>query len=127
MNTVDWFDLHELKIQGALYELQEYVHSIAKSKGWYDQERTFPELIALMHSELSEALEAYRKDPDVTHIYRGNYPDASKPEGVASELADVIIRILDAAESMSIPLVREMFEKLKYNETRPYRHGGKSV
>ena len=42
--------------------VQTKVHNNAKEKGWWDEERNDGEMIALMHSELSEALEALRKD-----------------------------------------------------------------
>jgi hypothetical protein len=38
------------------------IHEIAKAHGWWDEERSFGEVIALIHSEASEALEAYRED-----------------------------------------------------------------
>ena len=105
----------------------------AKEKGFrYNpeiQERTFPEDIALMHSELSEALEAYR-DPNnrLTDSYRASDTDhESKPEGVATELADVIIRICECCEFYDIPLEWAIRSKLLYNKTRPYRHGGKRL
>jgi hypothetical protein len=46
---------------------------------------------------------------------------------VAAELADAIIRILHSAAQRNIPVVDEIFAKLTYNETRSYRHGGKTV
>ena len=89
-----------------LAELQKEAHAIAKSKGWWDEERTFGDLIALVHSELSEALEWYREGEHVQPMreespqyglddpVHGKY----KPVGVPSELADVVIRVADMAE-----------------------------
>ena len=99
----------------------------AKAKGFRDEERSFPADIALMHSELSEALEAYR-DPKrvITDIYRISDTDyQSKPEGVGVELADAIIRICESCEYHGIPLGYAIMAKLTYNKTRPHMHGGK--
>lgn len=95
-------------------------YKTAMEKGWWDQPRTIPELIALMHSELSEALEDYRTQEMLAVI-----DPSGKPIGLPVELADVIIRIADMCGYFNIPLEKALEMKLKYNTTRPYRHGGK--
>lgn len=124
-------------------ELIERAHATAVEKGWWEQDRPFSEGIALMHSELSEALEEWRKHgmermlyhvnehglevgmrtgPDPDDVVRSRNP---KPEGIAAELADVLIRIGDWCGKHGIPLEEALVAKLAYNRSRPYRHGGK--
>lgn len=92
----------------------------ADSKGWWETERNDGELMALMHSEISEGLEYYR---------HGNPPDDKIPEfsGIEAEMADTIIRILDYCAARNFRIGEAIIAKMAYNETRPYKHGGKKI
>jgi NTP pyrophosphatase (non-canonical NTP hydrolase) len=94
-------------IQGLI----DICYGIAKEKGWWDKKRNDAELIALMHSELSEALEALRE-------HRPKFE-------VAEELADCCIRIFDYCGRKKIDLAKAILEKIERNKKRPYRHGNK--
>jgi hypothetical protein len=75
------------------------------------------ERIALMHSELSEALEGIRKDLKDEHL-----PEFTSEE---VELADCMIRILDHAEAFGLRLFEALIAKHEYNVNRPFMHGKK--
>lgn len=124
----DLSDLHSIA------DWQRRMHAIAKDKGWWTDQETgqpinpfkrLPETIALIHSETSEALEEYRNGR-MDLWYSNLDPEAGpKPEGFGVELADVVIRCMDTAESLGIDLEAHMRLKAAYNALRPYRHGGK--
>lgn len=133
-----------------LNELAREIHENAKAHGWYDPAPSFLEVIATFHSELSEALEEYREGKPPLYFdcceadahpclpsdktdclnfgnesacnYRGR-----KPRGLAVELADAIMRILDTCAYMDIDIERVITLKHEYNKTREYRHGGKKI
>lgn len=123
-------------------ELVKKIHENAKAHGWWDgEERSFGELIALCHSELSEALEEHRGGlAPRTRYYSCPSRDSGllcadrfdgcqygknagcakrKPEGVPSELADCVIRIMDICGHYGIDLEDVIVEKHEYNKTRP--------
>jgi hypothetical protein len=124
-------------------DLQARVHKVSQDKGWWAAERTVGDLIALMHSELTEALEEYREGRQPGDVYytcqeldadgrvvgsrvaesRGEIPPGTlvRPEGVAVQLGDCVIRILDFCARRGVDLESLLEEKVAYNERYPYR------
>ena len=127
-------------------------HDNAVEHGFWDPPLPFGTAIALIHSELSEALEEERAGNPVhyypcnagglcvddrneegvtcgSRIYNPEHPDApcsarsNKPEGAAVELADAVIRIADLCGHLGIDLDAVIEEKMAYNADRPYKHG----
>ena len=108
-------------------DLIQTSHNTAKEKGWWDDSnRNVGELLALVHSEISEALEVYRiKGKDrLQEIWED---EKGKPEGFVTELADVIIRIADLCGEFNLDLESTLVKKMEFNKTRPYRHGNKKA
>ena len=116
--------MKELETKSPLHAMMLKFHEEEVAKGFRDTSRSFGEDIALIHSELSEALEEHRSgNPD---FYLGN---ADKPEGIAIELVDAAIRIFALLGHMKITettgmTLDDLFKaKYEYNKTRPYKHG----
>lgn len=124
----------------SLNQWAEEIHEWAVRKGWWETQvydanghplpRNMYELIALAHSELSEALEHLRSGnvaPDGTPVPLTGYwlDKKGKPDSWAIEMVDVIIRLLDTLASQHVDVDAMMEVKMAYNEKRPYRHGGK--
>ncbi len=98
----------------------------ARAKGFHDEDESPPSAIrqiawmGLLCTEAAEAIECIRRGESHFH-----YRDDGKPEGLASELADIVIRACDSAGALGIDIERAVREKLAYNRSRPHRHGGK--
>lgn len=122
-------------------ETAKEMHHISESKGWYSPPKSDGEALLLMHAEISEAAEELRKfGSDIgprgddgwqdklgptTVYYNADKP--TKPEGFGVELADCIIRIMDLCVYLGIDLEEMISLKAAYNQTRPMRHGGKTI
>jgi NTP pyrophosphatase (non-canonical NTP hydrolase) len=125
----------------SIRSLQEESHALALSKGWWPNGtgktvsvNEILSKIALIHSELSEALEVIReKGTEADWIWfvgrsiGENLESLPKPEGFGIELADAVIRIMDICGSLKIDLEKCIITKMHYNKTRPHRHGGKKA
>ena len=122
-----------------LNDAAQQIHAAARNKGFWDNERETGTLLMLCVSELSEALEADRKDR-YCHMDEDLKEDLHDPENNSpnycithfesfvkdtfeDELADTVIRILDLCGARGIDLEWHINQKMKYNATRERMHG----
>lgn len=89
-------------------DLVEQAHKNAVEKGFWDNPREIGTMLALIHSEVSEALEADRH---------------GDMESFAEELADICIRVFDVAGGLEINLEEAIISKMLKNRERPRLHG----
>ena len=130
-----------------LNELRNQALRIATEHGFKDA--TVGEDMALIHSEVSEALEAYREGSEVNAVWYEHKAFGgdtgtlktdkketkslngdvilNKPCGIPSEMADVIIRVLHFCGKHEIDIGKAVVEKMAFNESRPIKHGGKKL
>lgn len=135
----------------SIAELSKQIHENAKAKGFWDKERNLGEMLMLIVSEVSEAMEAdrednyydpetkYRKRKDLTRNGAqwafdivdenpeawSNWFLAEVKNSFEDELADAMIRILDLAYSRNIDLEWHIKAKMRYNSMREHMHGKK--
>lgn len=115
----------------SLNEWRDAIHENAVNHGWWESERSFGEIVALCHSELSEALEEDRAGNPLMYVIGEHGQiitdaaefDGRKPEGVATELVDCMIRILDVLGRWDVDVEEVMRLKHEHNKCRAYKHG----
>ena len=108
---MDWYGEQDFK--SSFGTLQRETYATAKAHGFQEREGEalyVPTKLALIMSEGAEALEAHRQ---------------GKSEDLGHELADIVIRSMDLAESLGIDLAKEILTKAAFNANRPYKHGNK--
>lgn len=126
-------------IHEVLQQLVNVAYTNSKEKGFWTgpENDNAPTKICLMHSELSEMLEAYRKgNPPCDKVYKENdetrtitiLTNTGERRTITSmeeEVADLFIRLADFCGRYDIDLAEVVLAKMKYNATRSYMHGNK--
>lgn len=113
---------------------QEFAHGVNVANGWWENRRQLEAvggqfakhtnilaLLALAHTELSEAVEAVRKHDPAT------WNDPFHKDTLVREMAGTIVRLMDLAQEYQLPLATAVLEEIQVNASRGIRHGGKAL
>lgn len=112
-----------------LNQIAKELHESAIKKGFWDEKREVGTQLMLIVSELSEALEADRKNHHAkmdrlnTGIAFGDLFETFIKDSFEDEIADTFIRLFDLAGHLGIDIDKHIKLKMKYNQTREYKHG----
>lgn len=114
--------------------IQNEVHRVNVANGWWSDRRglilsnlpgaaanTYIACLGLVATEVSEAIEAIRKQPPET------WGDRTKPDTLVREMAGTIVRLMDLAGELRLPLGSAVIEELEANKKRGFRHGNKAA
>jgi len=113
-----------------LNELSKQIHENAKAKGFYDGEKNVGEILCLIHSEVSEALEAdmrnrytNRNSNPIESVDFNTFFVENVKNTFEDEMADIIIRTLDLCAYKGIDIHWHIRAKMRYNAGRENLHG----
>lgn len=112
--------------------LQDEIHENAVAKGFWEEPVNLAEKMMLIVTEVAEMCEAHRKGKRCVVIpelvvednerFKTYFQNAIK-DTLEDEMADAIIRLLDMAKKLDIPIEAHIRAKMRYNSLRPYKHG----
>lgn len=108
----------------SLNELAKEIHQNAVEHGWWEKERSFGEIVALCHSELSEALEEFRDGHPMVWYRCMKNPN---PNDRNCEMCPFGHDGTCDVPELELKVDKLLRVKHEYNKTRPYRHGGKKL
>ncbi len=122
------------EVPARLNDLAQVIHQNAKDKGFFEKEKNIGEMLCFIHSEVSEALEADRKNnycqkKSIDYMNQCEWSLSHFRDNIKNtfedELADVIIRVLDLCAYKGIDIEKHILMKMRYNLTREKYHGKK--
>jgi NTP pyrophosphatase (non-canonical NTP hydrolase) len=115
-----------------LEQLQKDIHENAVKKGFWEEPVNIAEKLMLIVTEVAEMCEAHRKGKrcivlpelvvDDNERFKAYFEHAIK-DTFEDEMADAMIRLLDMAKRLDIPIEAHIRAKMRYNSLRPYKHG----